>query len=63
MEDHVQKLVEKGRKTDLFKLMKEHDRTRLTSGIWARALDHGDKLAHQVLERAVGPLGPGSHRR
>jgi len=33
------KLVEKGRKTDLFKLMKERNRTRLTSGIWARALD------------------------
>jgi glucokinase len=59
MEEHAQKLVEKGRKTDLFKLMKEHDRTRLTSGIWARALDQGDKLAHQVLDRAVEALGAG----
>jgi len=59
MEEHVFKLVEKGRKTDLFKLMKEHERTRLTSGIWARALDHGDKLAQQVLERAVQALGAG----
>jgi len=59
MEEHVSKLVEKGRKTDLFKLMKEHERTRLTSGIWARALDHGDKLAQQVLERAVQALGAG----
>src|SRR5580704_665394 len=33
MEAHVQKLhEEKGRKTNLFKLMKEHGRTRLTSG-------------------------------
>ena len=33
MERHVRKLhEEKGRKTDLFKLMKQHDRIRLTSG-------------------------------
>ena len=50
---------EKGRKTDLFKLMREHDRTRLTSGIWARALAHGDKLAIQTLDRAVRALGAG----
>ena len=60
MEAHARKLhEEKGQKTDLFKLMKEHERTRLTSGIWARALEHGDKLAEQVLERAVGALGAG----
>ena len=53
------RLVEKGRKTDLFKLMKERDRTRLTSGIWARALDHGDKLAIQMIDRAVRALGAG----
>jgi glucokinase len=59
MEEHVARLVEKGRKTDLFKLMKEHKRARLTSGIWARALEHEDKLAIQVLERAVRALGAG----
>jgi len=59
MEGHVSELVEKGRKTDLFKLMKERERTRLTSGIWARALDHGDKLASHVLDRAVRALGAG----
>src|SRR5580704_10259239 len=57
MEAYVRHLhEEKGRKTDLFKLMKEHDRTRLTSGIWARALEHDDKLAGQTLERAVRAL-------
>jgi glucokinase len=50
---------EKGRKTDLFKLMREHERTRLTSGIWARALDHGDRLAIHVIDRAVRALGAG----
>jgi glucokinase len=59
MEAHVGQLVEKGRKTDLFKLMKERDRTRLTSGIWARALERGDKLAIHTLDRAVKALGAG----
>ncbi len=60
MEGYVRELHEqKGRKTDLFELMKEHDRTRLTSGIWARALAHGDKLATQTLDRAVWALGAG----
>jgi glucokinase len=60
MEGHVRKLHEqKGRKTDLFKLMKDHDRTRLTSGIWSRALAHEDKLATEMLDRAVRALGAG----
>jgi glucokinase len=59
MEEHVKRLVEKGRKTDLFELMTERGRTRLTSGVWARALDHGDKLAQQLIDRAVGALGAG----
>lgn len=59
MEAHVGQLVEKGRKTDLYKLMKERQRTRLTSGIWARALDRGDKLAIHMLDRAVKALGAG----
>lgn len=59
MERHVGKLVKKGRKTDLFELMQEHERSRLTSGIWARALEHEDKLATHVLDRAVRALGAG----
>jgi glucokinase len=59
MEERVGRLVEKGRRTDLFRLMKERGRTRLTSGIWARALEHGDKLAIHMLDRAVTALGAG----
>ena len=33
--------IDKGAKTNLFKLMKHRGRTRLTSSIWARALDGG----------------------
>jgi glucokinase len=59
MERHVHRLVEKGRKTKLFDLMREHGRTRLTSGVWARALEHGDKMAQQLIDRAVEALGAG----
>ena len=50
MEEHVRKLVKKGEKTDLLKLMEQHDRTRLTSGIWSRALEKGDELAQQMID-------------
>ncbi|HTC72460.1 MAG TPA: ROK family protein [Solirubrobacteraceae bacterium] len=60
MEAYVRHMhEEKGRKTDLFKLMKEHNRTRLTSGIWERALQHGDKLAIETIDRAIEALGAG----
>ncbi len=60
MEAYVRRMhEEKGRKTELFKLMKEHERTRLTSGIWARALEREDKLTIQTLDRAVRALGAG----
>jgi glucokinase len=59
MERHVHKLVEKGRKTKLFDLMRERGRTRLTSGVWARALEHGDKMALQMIDRSVAALGAG----
>ncbi len=48
-----------GHKTDLFKLMEHHGRTRLTSGIWARALEHHDKLATELIDEAVEALGAG----
>ena len=39
--------------------MEEHDRPRLTSGIWERALDHGDEMAEDLIDRAVKALGAG----
>ena len=50
-------------KTKLFKISEKHDKDRLTSGIWERALDHGDKLAEQLIDRAIEALGTGSPRR
>ena len=59
MEARARKEVKAGRKTVLFKLMKEHDRPRLTSGIWERALDAEDELAEELIERAIKALGAG----
>jgi glucokinase len=60
MEEHARKLHEKhGRRTDLFELMRERGRTRLTSGVWARALEREDELATHIIERAIEALGAG----
>ena len=59
MEIKARKEVKNGAKTDLFKLMEEHGRDRLTSGIWERALKHGDDLAITLIDRAVKALGVG----
>ncbi len=59
MEAEARRQHEEGVKTDLFKLMRKHDRDRLTSGIWERALDHGDRLAEDLVDRAIEALGTG----
>lgn len=59
MEEKALREVKKGRKTKLFKLMKKHNKTHLTSAIWQRALDDGDELAEDLLNRAVGALSAG----
>jgi glucokinase len=59
MEARARKEVEKGRHTDLFKLMEERGRTRLTSAIWEHALGHKDKLATELIDEAIEALGAG----
>jgi glucokinase len=59
LEEHARKRMEKGEKTDLFKIMEKRGRDRLTSGVWARALEHDDKLAHTLIDEAVEALGAG----
>ena len=39
--------------------MEKHGRDRLTSGIWERALEHGDPLAEHLIDRAIEALGAG----
>ena len=59
MEARARKLVDEGRKTVLFEIMEERGRPRLTSGIWKRALERDDDLAHELVDRAVRALGAG----
>jgi glucokinase len=59
MEAKARRAVSRGHHTDLFEIMEKRGRTRLTSGIWARALEHGDALATRLLDRAVEALGAG----
>jgi glucokinase len=60
MEQRARKLADEGRKTILFKLMEERGRPRLTSGIWKRALDRNDELAHELIDRAIRAIGAGA---
>jgi glucokinase len=59
MEARARKEHEKGRKTELFKIMHKHGRDRLTSGIWERALGAKDRLAEELIDEAVEALGAG----
>jgi glucokinase len=59
MEIKARQDVKDGAKTDLFKLMQKHGRDRLSSGIWERALEHEDKLAQELINRALTALGTG----
>jgi glucokinase len=59
MEIKARKEAKRGAKTDLFKIMEERGRDRLTSGVWERALKQGDDLATRLMDRAVKALGAG----
>ena len=59
MEARARELADGGRKTVLFELMEKRGRTRLTSGVWAAALERDDHVANEIMERAVAALGTG----
>jgi glucokinase len=59
MEAEARRQHEEGQKTDLFKLMEKHEKPRLTSGIWERAIDANDRLAEDLIQRAIEALGTG----
>jgi glucokinase len=58
LEERARELA-KERKTILFELMEKRGRDRLTSGVWLRALQAHDKVAEELIERAVQALGVG----
>lgn len=59
MEARARRQRDKGKKTELFKIMQERGRPRLTSSVWARALEKGDKLAIDLIDDAVATIGAG----
>jgi glucokinase len=59
MELEARRRVKHGEKTHLFKIMERKDRTALTSGVWAEALEHHDELATDLIDRAIAALGAG----
>ena len=59
MEVHARERVDEGHKTVLFEIMEERGKPRLSSGIWERALERDDKLAHHLIDRAVDAIGVG----
>jgi glucokinase len=59
LEEKARREADDGTKTDLFKIMKKRGRDRPTSGVWARALEAGDPLAKDLIDRAVEALGAG----
>jgi glucokinase len=58
LEERARELA-KERKTALFEIMEKRGRDRLTSGVWLRALAANDKVAEELIERAVQALGVG----
>jgi glucokinase len=59
MEARARRKHENGTSTDLFKIMKDRGRTKLTSAVWAKALEREDKLATELIDEAVEALGAG----
>jgi glucokinase len=59
MEARARKLQADGTKTELFKIMERRGRDRLTSGVFQRALDSGDRVAVTLIDRAIEALGAG----
>lgn len=60
LERAARKRVARGAHTKLFRIMEKKGRARLTSGVFAAALERDDALAHELIDRAVEALATGS---
>ena len=59
MEMRARRLVKRGHKTSLFRIMKKRGRERLSSGVYARALAKGDRMTKKLIDDAAWALGIG----
>lgn len=57
MEAEARRRIDRGKHSDLIKIMEKKDRTRMSSGVWAKALEKGDHLAEHLVDRAIWALG------
>jgi len=57
MEVHARNLVEHGKDTILFDIARDRGKDRLSSGVFAKALKHGDEMAMSLVDGAVWALG------
>jgi glucokinase len=60
MERKARRDQNRGVKTRLFALMKEHGHDQLTSSVWQHALDEHDEYAQKMIKRAIRALGAGA---
>ena len=51
--------MKRGHKTILFEIMEERGRARLSSGVFAAALERGDRMAKRLVDEAEWALGLG----
>ena len=59
MEVRAREKAKQGVHTELFKIMEKQGRPRLTSGVFARALEREDPLATELIDRAIAAIGAG----
>lgn len=59
IEDRARRARDAGEPTDLFTIMEERGRDRLTAGVWSRALRREDPVATRLVADAVAALGVG----
>ena len=59
LEQRARDMQAEGAETELFEIARKRGRERLTSGIWATALERGDPLAVGLMDEAVEALGAG----
>jgi glucokinase len=59
MERRARRIVKRGHKTTLFRIMEKRGRDRLSSGVYASALKAGDRVTEQLIEDATWALGIG----
>jgi glucokinase len=57
MERRARSLVERGQRTNLFRIMEKRGREHLSSGVYARALKRGDPMTTKLIHEAAWALG------